>query len=198
MEQVNSHVQSSWYGSASIDTNASSLTWLSLPHANPFLEVTSNSFILGGFGPHFIIRTNTMSPEMANYIAQQTNLVCYEWEITGQRLIHWRFLDDVYRMAFDSHGPRLVDTPSLAWFAHNVTNLMHSRTEIRQTGPTRLSIANRSTVGFNALQLNLAANWVELPQFPAGLGSILATNPVPMPKLPGQAKRATNQPPANK
>jgi hypothetical protein len=139
-----------------------------------------------------------MPVDVANYIAGQTNLVCYEREITGQRLVHWRYLDDVYRMAFDAHGPRLSDTPSLDWFAHNVTNLMHSRTEIRQTGPNQLSIASRSTVGLNALQLNLAANWVELPQFPAGLGTILATNPVPMPKLPWQGKRATNQPPAEK
>jgi hypothetical protein len=198
MDQINSHVQNAGYGSASVDTNASSLKWTGLPHATPFLDAFTNSFLLGGFGPHLIWRTNTMSPEMANYITQQTNLVCYEWEITGQRLIHWRFLDDVYRMAFDAHGPRLSDTPSLAWFAHNVTNLMHSRTEIRQTGPNQLSIANRSRVGLNALQLNLAANWVELPQFPGGLGTILATNPVPMPKPKWVTNRGTNQPPAEK
>jgi hypothetical protein len=43
-----------------------------------------------------------------------------------------------------------------------------------RTGPAQLDFTRQSTVGFNALELHLLADWLESPQFPHGLHTFLA------------------------
>ena len=169
-------------GALTFDTNAWSLTWRGLAHASPFLEAVTNSspqFILGGFAP-YVKRTNNMPSELVDYILAGTNFVYFDWEITGQNLLHWRYLDDVYRIVFDAHGPRLTDTASFNWFSSNATNLSHSVTEVRLVSSNRLTFARKSTIGLTGLELDLLANWIELPEFPLGLATIMATNAAPV------------------
>jgi hypothetical protein len=42
-----------------------------------------------------------------------------------------------------------------------------------------LSLTRHSTLGVNALGLNLLANWFEAPRFPSGFGDFFITNPIP-------------------
>jgi hypothetical protein len=53
-------------------------------------------------------------------------------------------------------------------------------TEVRLTGPSRLTFARKSTTGLTGLELDLLANWIERPDFPKGLTSLMATNPTPV------------------
>lgn len=170
------------YGSVSVDSNSNRLAWTGLSHASPFMEAVmdpGSQFIFGGFAP-VLARTSGVPPELLNHILNGTNLVYFDWEITGRRLQHWRYLDDVYRIVFDAHGPLLLfDSPSLQWMAANLTNLSHSVTELKTEGPNRLAFARKSSVGCTALELNLLANWLGMPTFPSDLSSILKTNGAP-------------------
>ncbi|HSU52978.1 MAG TPA: hypothetical protein VLT36_02835 [Candidatus Dormibacteraeota bacterium] len=181
------------YGSVNRETNSAELHWDGLPHANPFLKAITNGqnqYVFGGFVPFLSALANPMPPELVNRLLGDTNLVCLDWEVTGDSVVHWRYLDDVYRIIFDRHGPRLTDTASLRWFDNNLTNLSVAITEARLSSPTQLTFARKSTVGFTGLELDLLANWLELPQFPAGLGTLLATNAAPLPKTKLRSTKA--------
>jgi hypothetical protein len=188
------------FGSISRETNATRLAWTGTAYFSPFLEVSTNTdspVLFGGLGPHVMARIRPMPPELLEHIVQQTNLVYFDMEFTGKRIVHWRYLDDVYRIMSDAHGPRLGYTASLDWIATNLDNLSYAVTEVKAADTKRLTFARKSTVGLSALELDLLANWIELPEFPDGLSTLLATNPTPL-RLPGKAgaRMATNRPAA--
>jgi hypothetical protein len=167
-------------GSITLDPKKHVLSW-GVPHAQPFLRAEANAqqqYLYGGFAPEE--RPTLMPPELQEHILEGTNLVYFNWEVAGQMLIHWRYLDDVYRLVFDSAGPRLNGTASLQWVATNLTNLTHTVTEARLESPTQLSFVRKSTVGFNGLEIDVLANWLEMRQFPRGLDELMATNNAPI------------------
>lgn len=171
------------YGAITVDTNAETLVWQNLYHATPFLEAVTNTqpqFLSGGFGPHEFSPTRLMPVELLDHLDTGTNLVYYDFEVTGQRLLHFRYLDDVYRILFDAHGPRLSRTPTIAWVSANLTNLSFAATELRQEDTHRLSLARKSTLGLTAPEIDWVANWLELPEFPCGFTTLLQTNGAPV------------------
>ena len=122
-----------------------------------------------------------MPAELAQHVIDGTNLIYFEWELTGDKLIRWRYLDDVVRMLFVERGPLLREYfPSLQWVARNRTNLLHSVTEVKQLDRSRFSFARKSTVGLNGLELDFLVNWLETDRFPGGFQSLLITNQVPI------------------
>jgi len=167
-------------GSIALDTTQEVLSWTGLPHAQPFLKAVTDSnpqLLYGGFAPE--LHPQPMPPELRDHILEATNLAYFNWEVTGEMLLYWRYLDDVYRIAFDNSGPRLSGTASLKWLAANTTNFSHTVTEARLEAPTLVSFVRKSTIGVNSLELEALANWLELPQFPLGLSQIIYTNPAP-------------------
>src|SRR5207249_4846401 len=170
------------YGMIATSTNGSKLEWTGLGHAAPFVQAETNSggqYLFGGFAPH-VIRTNRVSQDLLAHILEGTNFVAVDWEFTGESLVHWRYLDDVYRIVFDRHGPRLNDSLSLKWIANNLTNLSQSLTEIKIADSQRLMVGRRSTIGLTAVELDYLANWLEMPDFPAGFSKVRATNAAPV------------------
>jgi hypothetical protein len=172
------------YGAISINTTTHVLTWTGLPFATPFFEVpreVDGRFLLGGFGPHLSTRTNRMPAELLDHILTGTNLVYLDWEITAERLVHWRYLDDVARITFDAaHASRLGEqTASMQWVANDSTNLSYAFTELKQFDARHLTFTRKSTIGLTALEIDVLANWLELPEFPHGLDTWLKTNPEP-------------------
>jgi hypothetical protein len=75
-----------------------------------------------------------------------------------------------------------------------MTNLSFSVTEVKQLDAHRLNFARRSTLGLSGLELDLLANWIELPQFPRGLTSLMATNPTPVIRRTRPNPAQTNSP----
>ena len=168
-----------------MDTNSALLVWTNLPHATPFLQAVADSqpkFLFGGFGVHGARMDRPMPPELVSHVTEGTNLVYFDWEITGRRLQHVRYLDDTYRIVFDKHGPLLTDAVSLDWIQANLANLAHSTTEIRLADENRLSFARKSTIGLTATEIDFLANWLEQPAFPGGFLTCMATNPTPVVK----------------
>jgi len=183
MDWVNSHTDTRIYGVIALDTNRSELKWNRLSLCSPFLRTGTNAesqYLQGGFGLQSSGKVH-LPKELHDHITQATNLVYFDWEFTGQTLPQWRYFDDVSRMIFDqAHASRLRAAPvSIDWLVHNITNLSHSVTELRQSTANQLLLTRKSTLGFTALELDVLINWIELPEFPRGMSSLWRTNATP-------------------
>lgn len=180
---VNSHANARLYGAIALETNRSELKWNGLSLCAPYMKTGTNlgsQYLQGGFG--FMPLKIRLPTELQEHIRGETNLLYFDWEFAAETLPQWRYLDDVSRMIFDAaHASRLRSAKqSLSWLALNVTNLSHSVTEVHQTSPHELLLTRKSTLGLSAVELDILINWIEMPEFPAGLASLWRTNPAPL------------------
>jgi hypothetical protein len=163
------------------------LVWKGLPFVSPFLrsiETGEGDFVFGGLFPSG--GTNRLpSPVLLREVCGRTNLVCYQWEITGQRVVQCIYLGQFLRFA-SLKAQLAPHSASLAWLRIAAPVLGHTRTEVTRRGPGQLSFARQSTVGFTGAELQLLADWLDSPQFPRGLYSLQAPPP-PGLRRPGKS-----------
>ncbi len=111
---------------------------------------------------------NAAAPPPAGLIQdvlRRTNLVYYDWEVTGPRLQPLLQVGQTARQV--ARRPELaMDSAGINWLAMLIPRLGTSVTIINRTGPAELAFYRRSTLGFNAVELHLLADWLESPQFP--------------------------------
>jgi hypothetical protein len=106
----------------------------------------------------------------------ETNLVYYDWELTGSRIEPCLYLGQVSRVV--SRHPQLpLDSLSVSWLKTIEPRLGPCTTTIACTGTNELSFYRKSTAGFTGAELQLLADWLESPQFPHGLYSLLTPPP---------------------
>lgn len=181
---IRAHLPTKDYGAVTFATNSALLNWDGLHFGLPSLRVVTNvntDFILLSLAAFQLARTNQLPTPLIERITGESNLVTLAWEFTGERLSQWRYFDDASRMTFDAaRRPRVNPyMASIEWIAMVMTNLQHSITEVQLAGPNRLALTRKSTVGLTGWEINVLANWLELPQFPAGFQTLFATNPAP-------------------
>lgn len=172
-----------WYATSGLvrfrkSAKFSGVEWVGLPYVAPFLESTmahSNAFVIGGFFPQATADTAPI-PILLPQL-DQTNLVAYNWEVTGRRIEQLLYMGQFARLV-SGREQLPAHSAGLAWLAAAATRLDFSTTRITQTAPGRLSLNRRSGVGFTALELNLLADWLESPDFPFGLHSSLRAPPL--------------------
>ena len=158
------------------DANGS--IWKGLPFMSPqFQSVATNGsdYVLGGFMNS--VRTDQPMPgQLLDQVLQRTNLVCYDWEITGPRLVEWLHLGQLLRLVLNK--PQLApQSAGVEWLKALEPNLGNSVTIVTQTATNELSFARGSTIGFTAVELHLLVDWLESPQFPRGWHTFLALPP---------------------
>jgi hypothetical protein len=159
------------------------LEWHGLPYVSPFLKSTNfdeNSFVAGGLMQQIGVADGpppTLLPQL-----DHTNLVAYEWEMTGQRINQMLYIGQFMRLVSEK-AQLPPDSLALAWLRAVVLKIQFSASELLETGPGQLSMVRNSDIGFTAIELNLLADWLESPEFPSGLYSLLAppsaTSPPP-------------------
>jgi len=115
---------------------------------------------------------------MIHDVLRRTNLVYYDWEITGPLIESWLYISQVARIAF-RHPQLSLESASIAWFRVLSARLDKSATVVTGTGTNQLSFIRKSTAGLTAPELHLLADWLESPQFPRGLHSFLAPPDAP-------------------
>ena len=179
--------------------DSNGLVWKGVPFLTPYLQSIKSTktnegeyAFVGLFPPRPPTRF-PLPPEMLQEIAGRTNLVYYDWELTGPRIESLLYVGQFFRMV--SHKAQLPSTASLAWLNVATTNLGNCVTEIVQTGPEQLSFVRTSSCGFSAIELHLVADWLESPQFPQGFYTLLAPPPTkmkPRPKIANPAERREN------
>lgn len=161
------------------------LQWKGLPAIDPFLRGVSGkstSFLLGGLFP--IGDTNLPPPAelLKQLTAGATNLVVYDWELTGFRSEQWSNVGDFVR--FGMYREQMVTQLARACIDAATPKLGNCGSVITLTEPNVLSFSRRSTVGFTAIELHLLADWLESPNFPSGLHSSIPVPPLVLPPAP--------------
>lgn len=182
---INSHADPSQFGMVEFDEADFQWNWKRLQFAVPFIKLIQSDagfIVYGGFG--LTPKTHTTLPvPLHQYVLESTNLLYFDWEHTQNTVSQWRYFDDSIRMIFDAaHASRFRSSQAaIAWFHTNLTltNFSHSVTEVRVEDFNRLLFTRRSSVGFTAVELDILANWLEMPEFPAGISSLWRTNPAP-------------------
>lgn len=152
------------------------LEWRGFPFMSPFIRSMAegeNEFLLAGFFP-FTQPAQTLPPELTQMMATRTNLVMYDWELTGPRIEQWIYMSQFCRVVCQK-AQLPADSAGLKWLQALVPRLGNSATELVQAGPDQFSFSRKSTAGFTAIELNLLADWLESPAFPKGLHTLLAS-----------------------
>jgi hypothetical protein len=144
------------------------LRWSTIPFATPVLQ-SSGDFIFAGLLPNSDLRTKLPSAMLQEL--SSSNLVYYDWEITGLRMDYLFQVTQLFRLILNKQQLP-SESASAAWLLANITNFGPCVTAVVQTGPEQLSFTRKSNAGFTAIELHLLADWLESPQFPRGLHSL--------------------------
>jgi hypothetical protein len=149
----------------------------------PFMQsvgLSQGDFVFGGLVPS-PLTNRPPAAELLNTVLGDTNLVAYDWELTGPRIDQWLHFGQLVRFAL-----HLAQVPpksaSFAWLTALEHRLSGCVTAVTRTGPAQLSLVRRSELGFSAAELDWLADWLESPRFPRGLNTFLG-EPIPLPRL---------------
>lgn len=160
------------------------LEWKGLPYIMPFvrsLTLTNGDFVFGGMYPN--LQLTPIAPETLMKVLDRTNLLYHDWEVTGTRCKQWLYMSQVIRYV-TLHAELPNTSVSFKWLKAIDPLLGVSVTDVTQTGPSRLDFVRRSGIGLTAVELQLLADWLESPRFPAGLHALLAPPNALAAKLP--------------
>jgi hypothetical protein len=173
----NADVKAHFTGEIFWSTNQHEILWRGLPVIVPFLAAMkdkSGEFFVGGLFPE-IPGTNPPPAELLGQIMGRTNLVYYQWEVTQNRLMQWRVLDQLRLIAVPlaggpNSGPEnvsFVSMPEQKWSAALAPLLGNTVTEITLTAPDQLLLVRKSHSGFTGFELMQLAKWLNRPDFPS-------------------------------
>ena len=183
LQQSNPWLAARGYVSFARAPDSNGVLWGNMPTIQPFLRVAdtaAGSVIFGGFLPNLDPGTNTQDnlfprpsfSGLTDRISVGTNLVYYDWELTGSRIEPCLYLGQVSRVV-SRHAQLPMDALSVSWLKTIESRLGPCTTSVTRTGPDQLSFFRKSTTGFTGAELQLLADWLESPQFPFGLYSTL-------------------------
>lgn len=156
------------------------LEWNGVPFMSPFLRsitLGANSYIFAGFQPEQNVIP--LSNESLGSLLAKTNLVCHQWEITGLRAEHWLYIGQFIRLV-SGRAQLPFQSQSLLWLKAVAPKLGTTITDITRLSARRVSFVRRSNIGLSAVELQLLADWLESPEFPRGLHTLLAEPPAPL------------------
>jgi hypothetical protein len=180
----NPQLQARSAGSLTLTTNAAgnaTLRWLDIPpFVVPYITMAHDAgseFLLAGIYPLWGL-TNPSPPVLFQYLSARTNVVYYNWELTGERTWAWRNVVNIFRHFFEK--PRLgPDAASIVWINSVSNRLGNTITEVTRSDSNRLSLVRQGPVGLTGLELIALAHWLESTNFPLnGLTFAARTNRV--------------------
>jgi hypothetical protein len=141
-------------------------------------EFNHHSFILAGMYPPMADKLQPPPARISKAIHDRPDLVFAEQEGTGSRVEDGFFISQNFRVVF--HKPQLPSKGvGTQWLKKSEHSFGETTTLISLVNPHQLELERDSTVGLNALELHLLADWLESPQFPRGLHTFLAPPDVP-------------------
>ena len=177
------------------------LLWASLSAPLfPVLQVapeTNGQYLMVSFFP-IVSRTKPVPNELLQQFLGRTNLVYYDWEGTGQRLIQWQLLSGVLpvlpRMAIAVRPANATNNPpALArsrpplvieenWLTGVTPMLVEQETitEITRTAPAELTVVRKSPFAFTSLEIVLLSHWLSGTGSPGIVNTALLPRPAKM------------------
>ncbi len=141
------------------------VTWGNLSDIKPFIK-SAGPESAGWLFAGLLTDTNSAaSPPPAGMIQdilRRTNLVYYDWEVTGPRLPPSLELAQSARLI--TRQPQLpMGGAGVHWLAALGPRLGTAATIVNRTGSVELTLYRRSTLGLTAAELQLLTGWIESP-----------------------------------
>ena len=171
LETVNPALAPNRTGDFAWLTNESRVVWKGVPFCSPTFDLRDD-LILGGFAA----TTNSdreIPLELIQQLHRDPNLVYYDWEVTSAQVAAWTQMSQLMRMAF-SFAQLSIKQPGLPWLNVVEPKLGYCATTISVAGDRRLVFARSSVLGLSSVELQLLVDWLESPEFPRGLHTLLA------------------------
>ncbi len=176
VQNANPWLATNAQGSFQWTNNPPRLVWNNALIISPYLiplTVSRQDYVLGGLYAMPAGNSDPLPAEILRAVRDSPDLVYYHAELTGTRADQCLFITQLFRIVF--HKPQLPATATATKWLKTVEPLLGvSATKVTRSGPEQLSFTRTSTVGFTALELHLLADWLESPQFPHGLHTLLA------------------------
>ncbi len=173
-------------GRLSWETNHLGLFWQGLPMAAPKLRPLGpgNEFLFLQMFP--LAGSRTPAPKELFDQLSRDNLVYYDWELTKERMPHWR---QFYQLAEIATRRMLTPTnvPANRFITDVAPLLGECATEIVATSPTQMTLSRKSTMGLSAVELVTLSRWLESTAFPDfGVFLPAPATKHPAPRKPGK------------
>jgi hypothetical protein len=178
----NPHLQ----GRLAWETNHLGLFWQGLPMASPKMRPlgAGSEFLALQMFP--LAGSRTPAPKELFDQLSRDNLVYYDWELTKERMPHWR---QFYQLA-EIATRRMLSPTNVAAnrFVVDIAPLLDEcATEIVATSPTQMTLTRKSTVGLSAVELITLSRWLESTAFPEfGIFLPAPAAKRPAPRQPGK------------
>jgi hypothetical protein len=174
LQKANPWLAANGYISFDRANDANGVTWGNLPDIKPFIKSAgpdNDGWIFAGLLPDTNTLTTVAPAGLIQDVLRRTNLVYYDWEVTGPRLQPVLQLGQTARQI--ARRPEMaMDSITINLLAALIPRLGTSATIINRTGLAEFTLYRRSTLGFNAVELHLLADWLESQQFPHDLHSM--------------------------
>jgi hypothetical protein len=154
---------------------ASRIVWDKSPLMTPFLRVapqTDGNYLEAGlFFPEE--QGNPAPPDLWAQFENRSDLVYYNWELTGHRVRQWRLICQVIRLLapdLDRVKPAPEAAPPVMavedWLGGLESELGNTVTEVTRTAPDELTVTRSAPFVFTGLELVWLSHW--LADVPAG------------------------------
>jgi hypothetical protein len=190
-------------------SNRAEWIWSGLPMVIPHVRPQrsgNQEYLVAGLFPPPPTGSNTAPAELFAQVFGRTNLVYYDWELTGQRLQQSRHTFQLLDI-ISGHRIQSTNFATQRWIGDLAPRLGNSVTEATLSGPKELSVVRKSDVGFTGYEIALLGRWIDSPHFPFQYEPSLimkrgtnapsrTTNRPPQVKTP--PAQTTNRPPETK
>lgn len=172
---ANTWIASNSVGRIERPAQGNGLAWVGVPFMGPFISsvnVPEGQFILAGLLPRSV--TNNPPPTaLMTEVTSRTNLLYYDWELTGPRIDTWARVGQLFRVLLKK-AQMDPASASMAWVMGLEKKLGNSATLVTLSAPETITLSRKSAIGLTAAELHLFADWLESPEFPWGLHTLLA------------------------
>lgn len=159
------------------------------PYIRP-IRTSEGDYLLAGVMPQAPGK-EPIPPALVHEVMSRSNLVCYDWEITAQRLAEWRPLSQLYLIASRSPFPS-TNSPAQKWLLTTEPKLGNCGTVITAIAPNELTLVRNSTIGLSSVELTWLTLWLESPGFPLDFHY---ESPAPRPRAQIAPRRTIAPPP---
>ena len=190
MQWANPWLATHEFGQVARSTNFDGIAWTGAPFVSPQLRsltATNGNWVVGTLVP-LLKNGRVVPPELTSAVSDRTNLVSYQWELTGVKVEQLTYVSQLIRL-ISQRAQIPPNSASFQWLKSAEPKLGNCVTIATSEDPKHVTVIRRSSAGFSAVELHTLADWLESPHFPVGLHSGLEPRPAPVRRArPGGAK----------
>jgi len=182
MEEANPWLVANAMGKVERSKDVTGAAWMDLPIIAPYLHSVASSG--GSFALGALVQSagsNRPPQELFAQFLSRTNLIYYDWELTGERVVAWLHVGQLFRLIWN-RAQLPSQSASMAWLTVAGPRLGNCVSSVTLTGRDHLSFVRMSSIGLTAVEVHVLADWFESPEFPRGLHTLLAQNPTWSPR----------------